>query len=55
MQSNRQASPTDSGYRRRWNRYPSADIGRAILERRFTASYRAIEFEPDYPSWPIKA
>jgi hypothetical protein len=33
---------------------PSADIGRAILERRFTASYRAVEFTPDYPSWPIK-
>ncbi|MDT5176996.1 MAG: hypothetical protein QOJ95_1194 [Mycobacterium sp.] len=32
---------------------PSADIGRAILERRFTASYRAIEFTPPYPSWPI--
>lgn len=32
---------------------PSADIGRAILERRFTASYRAIEFVPKYPSWPI--
>jgi hypothetical protein len=34
---------------------PSADIGRAILERRFTASYRAIEFTPPYPSWPILA
>ncbi|TPG33690.1 helicase HerA domain-containing protein [Mycolicibacterium hodleri] len=32
---------------------PSADIGRAILERRFTASYRAIDFAPPYPSWPI--
>ena len=32
---------------------PSADIGRAILERRFTASYRAIDFSPPYPSWPI--
>ena len=32
---------------------PSADVGRAILERRFTASYRAIEFTPPYPSWPI--
>jgi hypothetical protein len=34
---------------------PSADIGRAILERRFTASYRAVGFTPPYPSWPIKA
>jgi adenylylsulfate kinase-like enzyme len=32
---------------------PSADIGRAILERRFSASYRAIGFTPPYPSWPI--
>jgi adenylylsulfate kinase-like enzyme len=32
---------------------PSPDIARAILERRFTASYRAIEFDPPYPSWPI--
>jgi hypothetical protein len=28
-------------------------VGRAILERRFTASYRAVEFVPPYPSWPI--
>jgi len=34
---------------------PSADVGRAILERRFTASYRAIDFTPPYPSWPILA
>jgi Helicase HerA, central domain len=32
---------------------PSADVGRAILERRFTASYRAVGFSPPYPSWPI--
>ncbi|KUI26670.1 AAA family ATPase [Mycobacterium sp. IS-1742] len=32
---------------------PTADIGRAILERRFTASYRATGFQPPYPSWPI--
>ena len=32
---------------------PSPEIGRAILERRFTASYRAIGFTPPYPSWPI--
>lgn len=34
---------------------PSADVGRAILERRFTASYRATGFTPPYPSWPILA
>ena len=32
---------------------PSAEIGRAILERRFTASYRAVDFTPRYPSWPV--
>ncbi|OFJ53637.1 helicase HerA domain-containing protein [Mycolicibacterium grossiae] len=32
---------------------PTADLGRAILERRFTASYRAKDFAPPYPSWPI--
>lgn len=32
---------------------PTADIGRAILERRFAASYRASEFAPPYPTWPI--
>jgi hypothetical protein len=34
---------------------PSPDVARAILERRFTASYRAVEFAPPYPSWPILA
>lgn len=28
-------------------------LGRSILERRFTASYRTLEFVPPYPSWPI--
>lgn len=34
-------------------RLPTADIGRAILERRFGARYLAIDFTPPYPSWPI--
>ncbi|MEH3132744.1 MAG: DUF87 domain-containing protein [Mycolicibacterium neoaurum] len=33
---------------------PSADIGRAILERRFEAAYLTVGFTPPYPSWPIK-
>lgn len=33
---------------------PTPEIGRAILERRFTASYKEIGFAPPYPSWPIK-
>ena len=33
---------------------PSADIGRAILERRFSASYASVDFRPPYPSWPIR-
>ncbi|MGB2919449.1 MAG: DUF87 domain-containing protein [Mycobacterium sp.] len=32
---------------------PTSDIGRAILERRFLASYAATGFSPPYPSWPI--
>ena len=32
---------------------PTPDIGRAILERRFVASYGANGFHPPYPSWPI--
>lgn len=32
---------------------PSADIGRAILERRFAAGYTAAGFDPPYPSWPL--
>ncbi len=32
---------------------PSAELGRAILERRFTSSYRVTGFTPPYPSWPI--
>ena len=33
---------------------PSADIGRAILERRFAVSYAEAGFTPRYPSWPIR-
>ncbi|MBU9765254.1 DUF87 domain-containing protein [Mycobacterium sp. TNTM28] len=32
---------------------PTPEVGRAILERRFTASYSAVGFTPPYPSWPI--
>ena len=32
---------------------PTPDVGRAILERRFTASYNAMGFSAPYPSWPI--
>lgn len=34
-------------------RLPNADVGRAILERRFGARYRLSGFAPPYPSWPI--
>lgn len=37
------------------NPLPSADIGRAILERRFGAAYASVGFPPPYPSWPIAA
>ncbi|OBB17928.1 AAA family ATPase [Mycolicibacterium setense] len=32
---------------------PTPEVGRAILERRFTSSYAAIGFTAPYPSWPI--
>ncbi|WP_158168657.1 helicase HerA domain-containing protein [Mycolicibacterium smegmatis] len=32
---------------------PTPDIGRAILERRFSATYSAVGFSAPYPSWPI--
>lgn len=32
---------------------PTPDIGRAILERRFSATYSAAGFTAPYPSWPI--
>ncbi|MGV0746349.1 helicase HerA domain-containing protein [Mycolicibacterium sp. XJ870] len=32
---------------------PTPDVGRAILERRFTASYNAVGYSAPYPSWPI--
>ncbi|HEY6646109.1 MAG TPA: DUF87 domain-containing protein [Mycobacterium sp.] len=32
---------------------PTPDIGRAILERRFVASYAETGFQPPYLSWPI--
>lgn len=32
---------------------PTPEVGRAILERRFTSSYASIGFTAPYPSWPI--
>ncbi|AKS34107.1 helicase HerA domain-containing protein [Mycolicibacterium goodii] len=32
---------------------PTPDIGRAILERRFSATYNAVGYAAPYPSWPI--
>ncbi|MGB3481443.1 MAG: DUF87 domain-containing protein [Mycobacterium sp.] len=32
---------------------PTPELGRAILERRFTAAYATVGFTPPYPSWPI--
>src|ERR1700692_3103983 len=33
---------------------PTADIGRAILERRFAVGYQSVGFTPPYASWPIR-
>lgn len=32
---------------------PTAEIGRAIIEKRLTAHYREIDFNPPYPTWPV--
>jgi hypothetical protein len=37
------------------NTVPSAEIGRALVEQRLGAHYESVGFDPDYPSWPIKA
>ncbi|MEW9530203.1 DUF87 domain-containing protein [Microbispora sp. NPDC049125] len=33
---------------------PDAEVGRALIEKRFTAQYGAAGFEPPYPTWPVK-
>lgn len=33
---------------------PSADIGRAVIEKRFAPHFASVGFEPPYPTWPIR-
>lgn len=33
---------------------PDAATGRALIEKRFSAQYGKIGFEPPYPTWPVK-
>jgi hypothetical protein len=33
---------------------PSADVGRVMIEKRFAPGFARLEFEPSYPSWPIR-
>jgi len=33
---------------------PSAEIGQALVEKRFTARFTEIGFEPPYPTWPVR-
>ncbi|WDZ82646.1 helicase HerA domain-containing protein [Micromonospora cathayae] len=35
------------------DRIPTPEIGRAIVEKRFTAAYRDLRFTPPHPTWPI--
>ncbi|MFE0588903.1 helicase HerA domain-containing protein [Micromonospora echinospora] len=35
------------------DRIPSPEIGRALVEKRFTAAYRDVRFTPPHPTWPI--
>ncbi|MFC0003766.1 ATP-binding protein [Micromonospora siamensis] len=36
------------------DRIPTAEIGRAIVEKRFTAAFADLRFVPPYPTWPIR-
>lgn len=33
---------------------PTADIGRAMIEKRFAADFARAGFEPPYPTWPVR-
>lgn len=33
---------------------PDAETGRALIEKRFEERFRKIDFEPPYPTWPVK-
>jgi hypothetical protein len=35
------------------HRIPTAEIGRAIVEKRFTARFQEVGFTPPYPTWPV--
>ena len=37
------------------HRIPSAEIGRAIVERRFGSRFEEVGFDPPYPTWPVPA
>jgi len=42
----REVSPLES--------IPSAEVGRAVVQRRLSAHYEEIGFEPPYPTWPVR-
>src|SRR6201999_1615677 len=33
---------------------PSADVGRLMIEKRFSADYARSGFQPPYPTWPVR-
>ncbi|WBB81072.1 DUF87 domain-containing protein [Micromonospora sp. WMMD882] len=35
------------------DRIPRPEIGRAIIEKRFTQAYQEVGFTPPYPTWPV--
>jgi hypothetical protein len=49
------AGPVPDRFRETYtlHRIPSGDIARAIVAKRFDARFRAIGFQPPYPTWPI--
>jgi len=36
------------------NNIPTADIGRELIKRRFTARFEEMHFTPPYPTWPVQ-
>jgi uncharacterized protein DUF87 len=36
------------------HRIPDADIARTIIEKRFDTRFQKVQFDPPYPSWPVR-
>jgi hypothetical protein len=38
----------------RLDNIPTAELGREIIERRFTVRFKEVGFRPPYPTWPVR-